>query len=366
MMRNRLFPVLVVGLIAGFGFACLLDRRLPEVRSNGPESAGAAELQADEQRRVAVFEAASRSVVFITNNAVRRTWLSLDVFEVPQGNGSGFVWDDAGHVVTNFHVVQGAGSLTVAFAGNKVFRAEVVDVVPDKDLAVLKVDAPKELLHPVTLGRDQDVRLGMNALAIGNPFGLDHSLTKGVISALGREIRAPNGRPITDVIQTDAAINPGNSGGPLLNSQGHLIGVNTAIVSRSGSSSGIGFAVPVSTVRRVVGQIVRTGKYVRPGLGVYLFSDDLARRWGIEKGVIIRGVASDSAADRAGLEGAKIYRSGEVVLGDVIIGIDEAAVADTEGLLNILDRRQIGDEVEVRVRRGRKEVAAKVRLQAVE
>jgi S1-C subfamily serine protease len=285
---------------------------------------------------------------------------------VPQGTGSGFVWDKKGHIVTNYHVIEGADLISVSFDSKTALRARVVGTSPDKDLAVLKIEAPPDTLHPIRLGRSGALQVGMEALAIGNPFGLDHSLTRGIISATGREIRASTGRVIENVLQTDAAINPGNSGGPLLNSRGDLIGVNTAIVSRSGSSSGIGFAVPVSTVRRVVPQLIQFGKVVRPALGVYLFGDEIARQWGIRKGVVIRHVVPGSSAAKAGLEGAKIYNTGEVELGDIIVHVADKEVVDTDDLLNELERHRVGDEVEVGIQRGSEVRKVKVRLQDLE
>jgi S1-C subfamily serine protease len=205
----------------------------------------------------------------------------------------------------------------------------------------------------------------MTALAIGNPFGLDNTLTKGIISAIGREMTAVSGRTITDVIQTDAAINPGNSGGPLLDSQGKVIGINTAIVGSS-TSSGIGFAVPINTVHRAVNQILRYGKVIQPGLGIYFVRDVWARRWGLKKGVLIQRVLDDSAAARAGLRGIRYYRDGSIVLGDIITKIDQRDVNDSEDLLNTLDRYQVGDVVEITYLRDGELKTVKVRLQAVD
>ena len=380
MRIGRTSSLLLLGLVVGFGAACLLEPHLPEARS-GDDAGGASAvaereagttqgLAADapltESWRARVFEECSKSVVFISSIAIRQSFFSMDVFEVPQGNGSGFVWDEKGHIVTNFHVIQGARKLTVVFDGNRAFPARVVYSVPDKDIAILRVEAPAEVLHPVRLGVSENLRVGHDALAIGNPFGLDRSLSSGIVSALGREIRSPSGRTIVDVIQTDAAINPGNSGGPLLNGRGEVIGVTTAIVSKSGSSAGIGFAVPIDTVQRVVDQVLRHGRVIRPGLGVYLFRDELARRWGIRRGVIIRRVAPDSPAAAAGLRPAKIYRSGEVELGDIILGVEGTRVDDAEDLRNVLEKFEVGQTVEVRLLRQRKEVTAKVELVALD
>jgi S1-C subfamily serine protease len=366
MRRAQLFVVLAAGGLAGFSLASFFTGSLFDDYVGPGEATAAPELLPDEKRLAEIFELVSPSVVYISNDAVHRDWFSRDVFRVPQGTGSGFVWDNKGHIVTNNHVIEGADLVSVSFDSKKLYRAHVVGTAPDKDLAVLRVDAPAEFLRPITLGHGDSLRVGMEALAIGNPFGLDHSLTRGIISALDRELMAPNGRVIDGVVQTDAAINPGNSGGPLLNSRGELIGVNTAIVSKSGMNAGIGFAVPVSTVRRVVPQLIEHGRVTRPGLGVYLFSDDVARQWGIRKGVIVRQVVPGSAAERSGLQGARIHRSGEVELGDIIVSVAGREVENMNDLLNELERHQVGDEVEIGVRRGRSEASVRVRLQKVE
>src|SRR5262245_21910402 len=222
-------------------------------------------LQPDERNTIELFRRTSRSVVFIVNNQLRRDYFSLNVFEVPRGSGSGFVWDTKGHVVTNFHVVQGGNSWSVTLADGKKYEAEVVGTEPNKDLAVLRIQAPATSLQPLERGESENLVVGQKVLAIGNPFGFDQSLTTGVISALGREIKSMNETTISDVIQTDASINPGNSGGPLLDSSGRLIGLNTAIYSPTGASAGIGFAVPVSVPRRAVPQIWSSGTCAAPG-----------------------------------------------------------------------------------------------------
>ena len=209
-------------------------------------------LRAEELNTIAVFEKAAKSVVYITNTAVRRDIWSLNTFEVPQGSGSGFIWNAKGHIVTNYHVVYGADSIQVVLDDQSTHNARIIGVDPDHDLAVLQITPPKEKLQPLAIGRSKNLRVGQHVLAIGNPFGLDHTLTTGVVSALGRSIKSINDRTIEGVIQTDAAINPGNSGGPLLNSSGQLIGVNTQIISPRGAAAGIGFAVPVNMVERIV------------------------------------------------------------------------------------------------------------------
>ena len=260
-------------------------------------------LTADERRVIEIFRDVSPSVVNIATLALRRSsFFSLDVYEIPAGTGSGFVWNDQGHVVTNYHVIQN-GRRFVVTLGDEDYDAQLIGAAPHKDLAVLEVDAPREVLRPVMLGTSGDLVVGQRVLAIGNPFGLDQTLTVGVVSALGRELKSPAGLPIRDVVQTDAAINPGNSGGPLLDSSGRLIGVNTAIFSPSGASAGIGFAVPVDAVKRLVPQLIRYGQPIQPGIGIDLVSDRVARRFRLE-GVIVRTVRRGGPADAAGIPGS--------------------------------------------------------------
>jgi S1-C subfamily serine protease len=335
----------------------------PEVRLR--PVAPPAPLEAEESRTIEVFEKAARSVVYIVNTALQRDFFSLNVFEVPQGSGSGFVWNQEGHIVTNFHVIYGADALTVVLADQTEHQARVVGVDPDHDLAVLQIRAPKEKLSPVLVGSSHDLKVGQKVLAIGNPFGLDHTLTTGVVSALGRSIQSMTNRTIENVIQTDAAINPGNSGGPLLDSAGRLIGINTMIVSPSGAFAGIGFAVPVDTVNRIVPQLIQHGKVIRPGIGVSLLPDSVAQRWGVE-GVIIARVAPGGPAERAGLRGTKETRIGRIQLGDVIVALDGERVRVVDDLLRLLDRRKIGEQVRVEVVRDGHGRQVVVTLQAVE
>jgi S1-C subfamily serine protease len=270
------------------------------------------------------------------------------LFESPQGTGSGFVWDQEGHIITNFHVIQEASGAKVTLADNSDWEAQLVGVAPDQDLAVLSIKAPAERLHPIPVGTSANLQVGQKVFAIGNPFGLDQTLTTGIISALGREIQARTGRDITGVIQTDAAINPGNSGGPLLDSASRLIGVNTAIFSPSGSSAGIGFAVPVDTVNRVVPQLLRHGRVIRPGLGVRIADDATVTRLGLA-GVLIFDVTEGSAAARAGLRGTRRDDQGRLILGDVIVAIDDNAVTSIHDLMTVLDTYKVGDQVTVAV-----------------
>jgi S1-C subfamily serine protease len=329
-----------------------------------PVTPAPAELSPDERATIAVFERAAKSVVFIANTAIQRDIWSFNVMEVPQGSGTGFVWNKQGHIVTNFHVIYGADAIKVTLADRSEHQAKLIGVDPDHDLAVLQIRAPDHMLEPLAVGSSHDLRVGQKVLAIGNPFGLDHTLTTGVVSALGRTIKSVSNRTIEGVIQTDAAINPGNSGGPLLDSSGRLIGVNTQIVSPSGAFAGIGFAVPVDTVNRVVPELIKHGKIIQPGLGVSLVPDSMARRWGI-RGLIIGKVARGSSADRAGLRGARETVTGRIELGDIIVAVDGQPVETVDDMMDIMERHKVGDRVTVEVLRNNKRVAIEVTLQAV-
>jgi S1-C subfamily serine protease len=306
----------------------------------------------DEQNTIAVFKAVANSTVFVTQKRVVLDYYAGSAVEVPAGSGSGFVWDDAGHVVTNFHVVDGAQSLTVTLNDAKTFPAEVVGVEPRKDIAVLRIAAPKELLTPISVASSKPtVEVGQKALAIGNPFGLDHTLTTGVISAVGRQVEGAGGVTIRDMIQTDAAINPGNSGGPLLDSTGRLIGMNTMIFSKSGQSAGIGFAVPATTIARIVPQIIKTGRAEQVGIGISIDpAGRIERRVGA-RGVVVLSVRQGSPADKAGIAGLR-EESGGIALGDVITAIDGTATPDYDALYNALDGRRPGEKAKITLLRG--------------
>jgi S1-C subfamily serine protease len=320
-------------------------------------------LDAEERATVELFRQSQDSVVFITSMERRRTGFDLDAQAIPSGNGTGFVWDDKGHIVTNYHVIHGADGARVTLSDQSTWDARLVGTAPDKDIAVLRIDAPAKLLHPIPRGSAHDLQVGQKVFAIGNPFGLDHTLTTGVVSAVGRQIRSESGAPIRDVIQTDAAINPGNSGGPLLDSSGHLIGVNTAIYSPSGAYSGVGFAIPVDTVTWAVPDLIAHGKIERPALGVQVAETALARQLGAN-GVLVIAVLPGSGAAHAGLRPTVRDRGGRLRLGDVIVAVDGKKVASSDELLLALEDHKIGDSVELRVHRDGHEETARVKLQA--
>jgi S1-C subfamily serine protease len=296
--------------------------------------------------------------------ALRRDIFNLNLFEIPQGSGSGFIWDQDGHIITNYHVIQDASSAKVTLADHSVWDADLVGVDPSQDLTVLAIKAPQHQLKPLAIGTSHDLQVGQNVFAIGNPFGLDQTLTTGIISALGREIKAENGRTITGVIQTDAAINPGNSGGPLLDSASRLIGVNTAIYSPSGSSAGIGFAVPVDTVNRVVPQLIRYGRVIRPGLGIRIADDATAQRMNLPGVLIIQNEAG-GAAEAAGLQGTRWDAQGRLILGDIIVGLASTPIRTAENLLNTLEKQRVGETVQIDILRGAQRKRLSVTLQAV-
>ncbi len=309
-------------------------------------------LAADELANIEVFRKTSPSVVHITSLGVQRDLFSLNVQQVPRGTGTGFVWDNAGHIVTNYHVIQGANGARVTMADQSSYEAQLVGAFPDRDLAVLRIEAPKEKLPPIALGTSRDLVVGQRVYALGNPFGLDQTLTIGIVSALNREIESFNSRTIRGVIQTDAAINPGNSGGPLLDSAGRLIGVNTQIASPSGASAGIGFAIPADEVNRIVPRLIKDGRFVRPALGVSAASAQVQRALGVPKGVMVVQVSPGSPAARAGVMPFRRGSRGEVVAGDVITAINDEPVADLDDMLANLERRQAGETVQLTLWRG--------------
>jgi S1-C subfamily serine protease len=299
-----------------------------------------------EKSTIELFEKSAPSVCYITTLSTQRDYWSRNVTEIPKGTGSGFVWDDRGHIITNFHVIEGGDKITVTMSDRKVYDAAVVGYEENKDLAVLKIDLGGSSLRPIPVGRSATLKVGQSVYAIGNPFGLDQSLTTGVISALGREIKSIGGRPIRDVIQTDAAINPGNSGGPLLDSSGRLIGVNTMIYSPSGASAGIGFSIPVDEVNWVVSDIIKYGKVKRPILGVELLPQQYAQNWGVT-GAMILDVSPDGGAKRAGLRPIQRSSNGEIIFGDIIIKVENQEIKTSNDLILGLEKYKAGDKVRI-------------------
>lgn len=331
--------------------------RQPDPRPVDPRG----DLAADELATIEIFRQAAPSVVFIETleQTVARRGFSYDVMEMPDGSGSGFIWDRDGHIVTNYHVVVPKRLnqrlvLQVTLADRSTWQAVFLGGIPEYDLAVLKIAAPASRLAPILIGDSSDLQVGQKVFAIGNPFGLDHTLTTGVISGLNRRIRSLGDKAIEEVIQTDAAINPGNSGGPLLDSAGRLIGINTAILSPGGGSSGVGFAVPVNTVNRGVPLILSEPDPPVPGrLGILMAPVSWQREFGYE-GVAIREVIRGSGAEAAGLRGAEFPVNDDMVLGDVIVAVDGVPVRDPDDLMRVLDQRRAGEVVTVRFLRGRR------------
>lgn len=369
--------VFVLGLVIGRAVPADRGKRGPEPGSAGGVPPGMVVVpaatvaplpegvSAEEKRDIEVFRRARASVVYITSLALRRSPLSFDVQQIPQGTGSGFVWDQQGHVVTNFHVIQQGDAFSVTLGDQSEWEAKVVGAAPDKDVAVLRINAPRENLVALVPGSSHGLMVGQRVLAVGNPFGLDHSLTIGVVSALGRELRSPSGRRIRDVIQTDAAINPGNSGGPLLDSSGRLVGVNTAIFSPSGTFAGIGFAVPVDTVARLVPQLIAKGRIAQAGIGIMLIPDRYNAQLGID-GVAIAEVLPDGPAARAGLQGAQITRARRVVLADRIVAVDGKPVKTEDDLRDAFEAAGVGGSVTLTVARDRSRRDVRVQLVAVD
>ncbi|MBF0371358.1 MAG: trypsin-like peptidase domain-containing protein [Magnetococcales bacterium] len=353
--------VLLIATLAIY-FRPLIQMTLISMSATPRSVTARGDLAADEKNTIDLFKATKPSVVYITTIRHVRDFWTRNIMRVPKGTGSGFIWDQFGHVVTNYHVLEKAQEARVTLADQKSYPAVLVGASREHDLAVLRIDTGFEPPVPVSIGTSKDLQVGQKVFAIGNPFGLDHTLTTGVISALDRSIDNDAGGTIDHLIQTDAAINPGNSGGPLLDSAGRLIGVNTAIYSPSGAYAGIGFAVPVDTVNRVVPVLIAKGRYQRPSLGVTA-NDEVSRRILSEfdvDGVLVLDVTSGSAAERAGLRATRIrYR--EIILGDVILTVDGKPVATVEDLQKRMGDKSIGDSVNLTIwRRGER-----LRLSAV-
>lgn len=313
---------------------------------------------------VDLFSRNTGGVVNIVNLMSRRDAFSSDQQEYPQGAGSGIVWDKQGHVVTNFHVIKGATSVTVSLDGGQEYVGKVLGQDEDKDVAVLQIEDKTDDLRPISLGTSSDVVVGQKVYAIGNPFGLDHTLTTGIVSGIGREIQSGiTGRPIQDAIQTDAAINPGNSGGPLLDSAGDLIGINTAIYSPSGANSGVGFAIPVDTVKNSVEQIIKYGRVMRPVLGIAFAPDASSTQLGVN-GILVLSVKEGGPASKAGITGTTRDGAGRLVLGDVIVSVDGKQVRTAADLYRAIDKCQIGQDLDLELQRADSRQHVTVKLEA--
>ncbi|MBI3582312.1 MAG: trypsin-like peptidase domain-containing protein [Nitrospinae bacterium] len=319
------------------------------------------DLGAAEKESIEVFKNSSPCVVYITSIGLAQNIFSMDVFEIPKGTGSGFIWDSDGHLVTNYHVIQDASKIEVTFVNGAKYKATLVGTAPEKDLAVLKASVPEKLLRPIPVGDAKILRVGMRVYAIGNPFGLDYSMTSGIVSALNREVTSIGGGTIHGAIQTDAAINPGNSGGPLLDSAGRLIGMNTAIYSPSGGSAGIGFAVPVEVINKYVPQLIDFGKIVRPGIGVAVAGDEVSQRFGVE-GVIILKVTKGSAAEAAKLRPTH-RRGNRIVFGDVIVSVNDVKIKSVYDLSSAFDELKAGDSAKLGIIRDNKLEYVQVKME---
>ncbi len=368
MTSNRGLLVAIIGAVA---LACARVTSCADGAIGAQGASGArpvtprGELGPEEKATIELFQRSRDSVVFIsTKEAVLDFW-SRNVTSVPRGTGSGFLWDDAGDVVTNFHVIEGASEATVKLVDGRSFPATLTGASPEHDIAVLKIGFGFKGPRPVPVGSSGDLRVGQRVYAIGNPFGLDWSLTSGIVSALNRSLVEENGNRLERLIQTDAAINPGNSGGPLLDSAGRLIGMNTAIYSPSGAAAGIGFAVPIDTVNRIVPELIRHGHYTRPSIGIQMderLNERLTEASQIE-GVFVLRVERGSSAEEAGMKAAKVTRDGEVIGGDVIVSIDGKKIDSVSRLLAALDDYRIGNTVRLGVKRSGKLIELPVRLQ---
>ena len=374
MFRISARQILVVALLSALfaaGTIAVVDRlsnrlqpsssAFTESAPNGVTDPGTA---TDEQNNIEIYRTLSPGVVNVHSTSYARDFFGF--VEPQEGSGSGSVIDQEGNILTNYHVIEGATKLAVSFGGQKNYAAKLVGGDPDTDLAVIKlVERPREPLTIIALGDSDKLEVGQKVLAIGNPFGLDRTLTTGVISGLQRPIRARNGRPIEGAIQTDASINPGNSGGPLLDSHGRMIGINSQILSPSGASAGVGFAVPVNIAKRIVPQLVRSGEVRRPKLGISSRDVEVLKNQielPVAQGVVIWQVAPGEAAANAGLRGLTQTENGDVEIGDIIVGIDSDKVANNDDLYRILDKHQVGDTVQVQIMRNARRTTVAVRL----
>ncbi len=364
-LASAFLAVGTMACLSNFGNAWQLrDNASVASAENVPQGISDASAVSDEQNSIEVYRTLAPGVAFITTS--ERVDYYGEELERRSGNGSGSVIDAQGHILTNYHVVEGASKLTVSFGGDKVYTATVIGGDPDTDLAVIKITPPREGLTIISLGDSDRLNVGQKVLAIGNPFGLDRTLTTGVISGLQRPIRGSNGRPIEGAIQTDASINPGNSGGPLLDKYGKIIGINAQIYSRNGASNGVGFAIPVNIAKRVVPQLIQFGEVRRPKLGANLFSVEQLREQGVrlpvENGLLVRSAFEGGAVKNAGIRGLGQDAGGDIVLGDIITQIDGEKMSDLDDLYRFLDKKQIGETIQVEIYRNGKTLTVPVKL----
>jgi len=374
MYRLSARQILLIALISGLfaaGAIAVVDRvsnRLQPARAAYSESAPGnitdPATATDEQNNIEIYRTLSPGVVNVHSTSYARDFFGF--VEPQEGSGSGSVIDQDGNILTNYHVIEGAQKLAVSFGGQKNYAAKVVGGDPDTDLAVIKlIERPKEALTIVPLGDSDKLEVGQKVLAIGNPFGLDRTLTTGVISGLQRPIRARNNRQIEGAIQTDASINPGNSGGPLLDSHGRMIGINSQILSPTGASAGVGFAVPVNIAKRIVPELLRSGEIRRPKLGISTRDVEALKgqvELPVSDGVLIWQIAPGGPAANAGLRGLTQTENGDVEIGDVIVGIDNEKVANTDELYRLLNKHAVGDQVQVQILRNGRRMSVPVRL----
>ena len=351
LMRSiRILLLILVGSITLFLLLPRLETLWMTMNAESRAISARGELSALEKTNIEIFQQSSPSVVYITTLSDTLNPWTRDITRIPQGTGSGFIWDKHGHIITNYHVLQGASAIKVHLSDQRTFNATLIGASPDHDLAVLRIPIAVNMPKPIPIGTNNDLQVGQMMYAIGNPFGLDKTLTMGIVSALDRSLHNDNGTVMEGLIQTDAAINPGNSGGPLLDSAGRLVGINTALYSPTGMYAGIGFAVPVDTVNRIVPKIITDGHYKRPKLGITIneeLNKIITEKLGIS-GVAVIEVSPHSSADTVGLKGVTMLNN-TMVSGDVIVNIDHHTVVDTNMLLATLEKYTIGDKIQLKV-----------------
>jgi S1-C subfamily serine protease len=353
----RIFFWTIIGIGLIFFFIPYIENYIIKENVKPHVVTARGELSNIEKTNIELFRQASPSVVYITTLTEMVNVWTRDITRIPRGTGSGFIWDNHGHIITNYHVLQGASEIRIGLSDHRTFKAILVGASPDDDIAVLRMPIVPNMPSPLPIGSSHDLNVGQMMYAIGNPFGLDQTLTTGIVSALDRSLFNDNGSQIKGLIQTDAAINPGNSGGPLLDSAGRVVGINTAIYSPSGVYAGIGFAVPVDTVNRIVPQLISHGKYERPKLGITIDSElnkRITEQYNI-KGVAVIEVHKGSSAEAAGLKGVEMMDSAHLIPGDIILGIDSHEIDSINTLLNTLDNYTIGDSIKLRYLRGKRE-----------